>query len=121
MVAETSWVEWRRTVFATAAHEVVYMLQCSENVQELKPVTFSSLSLLQNSAQSHVFFFFEFAAKPLGVTWKKIAKSMGMWDSVREFARMYDGRMMMIIFTPLAFLSRFPFISNLDLPVSSPL
>ncbi|KAK2644698.1 hypothetical protein Ddye_019893 [Dipteronia dyeriana] len=57
--SEKLWVEWRRTVLATAAREI------------------------------------------LGVTWKKAVKSMGMWDSVREFARMYDGGMMMIIFSPL--------------------
>ncbi|KAK3225177.1 hypothetical protein Dsin_005039 [Dipteronia sinensis] len=48
----------------------------------------------------------------LGITWKKIVSSVGMWDSVREFSRMYDAGMGMIIFAPLALLSWFPFIST---------
>ncbi|XP_021908992.1 callose synthase 10-like [Carica papaya] len=29
----------------------------------------------------------------LAITWKKVIWSLGMWDSVREFARMYDAGM----------------------------
>ncbi|TKY73602.1 Callose synthase 10 [Spatholobus suberectus] len=48
----------------------------------------------------------------LAIAWKKIVWSLGLWDSVREFARMYDAGMGMIIFAPIAFLSWFPFIST---------
>ncbi|XP_028959712.2 callose synthase 10 [Malus domestica] len=48
----------------------------------------------------------------LAVTWKRIVRSLGLWDSVREFARMYDAGMGMFIFAPIAFLSWFPFIST---------
>lgn len=48
----------------------------------------------------------------LAITWKKVVRSLGLWDSVREFARMYDAGMGMIIFAPIAFLSWFPFIST---------
>ncbi|KAK9726727.1 hypothetical protein RND81_05G233500 [Saponaria officinalis] len=48
----------------------------------------------------------------LAITWKKVVKSMRLWDSVREFARMYDAGMGMLIFAPVAILSWFPFIST---------
>ncbi|GKV00612.1 hypothetical protein SLEP1_g13279 [Rubroshorea leprosula] len=48
----------------------------------------------------------------LAVTWKKVVRSLGLWDSVREFARMYDAGMGIIIFAPVAVLSWFPFIST---------
>lgn len=50
--------------------------------------------------------------KQLAVTWKRVVWSLGLWDSVREFARLYDAGMGMIIFAPIAFLSWFPFIST---------
>jgi callose synthase len=50
--------------------------------------------------------------KQLGITWKKVVKSLGLWESVREFARMYDAGMGMLIFAPVAVLSWFPFIST---------
>lgn len=48
----------------------------------------------------------------LAITWKKVTRSLGLWDSVREFARMYDAGMGIIIFAPIAVLSWFPFIST---------
>ncbi|XP_028116346.1 callose synthase 10 isoform X1 [Camellia sinensis] len=48
----------------------------------------------------------------LAITWKRIVRSLGLWDSVREFARMYDAGMGMIIFAPIAVLSWFPFVST---------
>ncbi|KAL3512615.1 hypothetical protein ACH5RR_025332 [Cinchona calisaya] len=48
----------------------------------------------------------------LAITWKSIVRSLGLWDSVKEFARMYDAGMGMIIFAPIAMLSWFPFIST---------
>lgn len=48
----------------------------------------------------------------LAVTWKKVLRSLGMWDSIREIARLYDAGFGMIIFAPIAVLSWFPFIST---------
>ncbi|KAM7475705.1 hypothetical protein LguiB_022948 [Lonicera macranthoides] len=48
----------------------------------------------------------------LAITWKRIVRNLGLWDSVREFARMYDAGMGMLIFAPIAVLSWFPFIST---------
>ena len=53
-----------------------------------------------------------FALMQLAVAWKKIVRSLGLWDSVREFARMYDAGMGVIIFAPIALLSWFPFVST---------
>ncbi|EPS61436.1 hypothetical protein M569_13361, partial [Genlisea aurea] len=38
----------------------------------------------------------------LAITWKKVVRSVGLWDSVKEFARMYDAGMGIIIFAPIA-------------------
>ncbi|GAB2269726.1 Callose synthase 10 [Dionaea muscipula] len=48
----------------------------------------------------------------LAIAWKKVVRSLGLWTSVREFARIYDAGMGMIIFAPVAVLSWFPFIST---------
>lgn len=48
----------------------------------------------------------------LAITWKGPLRSLGLWDSVREIARMYDAGMGILIFAPVAFLSWFPFIST---------
>ncbi|KAL2492350.1 Callose synthase 10 [Abeliophyllum distichum] len=48
----------------------------------------------------------------LAITWKRIVRSLGLWDSVKEFARMYDAGMGIIIFSPIAVLSWFPFVST---------
>lgn len=48
----------------------------------------------------------------LAVTWKRVVRSLGLWDSVREIARFYDAGMGTIIFAPVAVLSWFPFIST---------
>lgn len=48
----------------------------------------------------------------LAITWKKVVWTLGLWESVREFARMYDAGMGMIIFAPVAFLSWFPFMTT---------
>ncbi|CAH9107276.1 unnamed protein product [Cuscuta europaea] len=48
----------------------------------------------------------------LAITWKRVVRSLGMWDSVKEFARMFDAGMGMIIFAPIAILSWFPFVST---------
>ncbi|XP_075514445.1 callose synthase 10-like isoform X2 [Primulina tabacum] len=48
----------------------------------------------------------------LAITWKRVVKSLGLWDFVKEFARMYDAGMGIIIFAPIAILSWFPFVST---------
>ncbi|CAO2824721.1 unnamed protein product [Amaranthus hypochondriacus] len=48
----------------------------------------------------------------LAITWKKVVRSIGLWYSIREFARIYDAGMGMIIFVPVAILSWFPFVST---------
>ncbi|KAH9625672.1 hypothetical protein KSS87_000065 [Heliosperma pusillum] len=48
----------------------------------------------------------------VAITWKKVVRSIGLLDSVREFARMYDAGMGMLIFAPVAILSWFPFVST---------
>ncbi|GMH21528.1 hypothetical protein Nepgr_023370 [Nepenthes gracilis] len=48
----------------------------------------------------------------LAITWKRVVKSIGLWYSVREFARMYDAGMGALIFAPVAVLSWFPFVST---------
>ncbi|KAL3839046.1 hypothetical protein ACJIZ3_023637 [Penstemon smallii] len=48
----------------------------------------------------------------LAITWRSIVKRLGLWESVKEFARMYDAGMGIIIFAPIAVLSWFPFVST---------
>ncbi|KAJ6805753.1 callose synthase 10-like [Iris pallida] len=48
----------------------------------------------------------------LAITWRRLVRSLGLWDYVREIARMYDAGMGMLIFAPIAFLSWFPFVST---------
>ncbi|GAB2240870.1 hypothetical protein Droror1_Dr00021388 [Drosera rotundifolia] len=48
----------------------------------------------------------------LAIAWKKVVRSLGLWNSVREFGRIYDAGMGMIIFAPVAIMSWFPFVST---------
>ncbi|KAL7099192.1 hypothetical protein ACP275_09G067200 [Erythranthe tilingii] len=48
----------------------------------------------------------------LAIAWRGIVRSLGLWDSVKEFARMYDAGMGILIFSPIAVLSWFPFVST---------
>ncbi|KAG6506858.1 hypothetical protein ZIOFF_032190 [Zingiber officinale] len=48
----------------------------------------------------------------LAVSWKTFIKRLGLWDSLREIARLYDAGMGAVIFVPVAFLSWFPFVST---------
>ncbi|TVU09023.1 hypothetical protein EJB05_42462 [Eragrostis curvula] len=48
----------------------------------------------------------------LAITWKRLVKIVGLWDSVREIARMYDAGMGAVIFVPIVFFSWFPFVST---------
>ncbi|XP_039828027.1 callose synthase 10-like isoform X2 [Panicum virgatum] len=48
----------------------------------------------------------------LAITWKGLVKTLGLWDSVREIARMYDAGMGAVIFVPIVFFSWFPFVST---------
>ncbi|KAI4336268.1 hypothetical protein L6164_014813 [Bauhinia variegata] len=75
-------------------------------------VVFTSLSIADLFASILAFIPTGWAILSLAITWRKIVWRLGLWDSVREFARMYDAGMGMIIFAPIAFLSWFPFIST---------
>ncbi|VAI68706.1 unnamed protein product [Triticum turgidum subsp. durum] len=48
----------------------------------------------------------------LAITWKRVVKTLGLWDSVREISRMYDAGMGAVIFAPIVFFSWFPFVST---------
>ncbi|ESQ52310.1 hypothetical protein EUTSA_v10016126mg [Eutrema salsugineum] len=48
----------------------------------------------------------------LAITWRRLIKLLGLWETVREFGRIYDAAMGMLIFAPIALLSWFPFIST---------
>jgi callose synthase len=52
------------------------------------------------------------AVLSLAITWKRLIKLFGLWETVREFGRIYDAAMGMLIFAPIALLSWFPFIST---------
>ncbi|XP_048229033.1 callose synthase 10 isoform X2 [Ricinus communis] len=75
-------------------------------------VAFTDLTIADLFASILAFIPTGWAILCLAVTWKKVVWSLGLWDSVREFARMYDAGMGVIIFAPVAFLSWFPFIST---------
>ncbi|XP_027351814.1 callose synthase 10 isoform X1 [Abrus precatorius] len=75
-------------------------------------VAFTQLSIADLFASILAFIPTGWGILCLAIAWKKIVWSLGLWDSVREFARMYDAGMGMIIFAPIAFLSWFPFIST---------
>jgi len=48
----------------------------------------------------------------LAIAWKRVVKTLGLWDSVREISRMYDAGMGAVIFAPIVFFSWFPFVST---------
>ncbi|KAK7281994.1 hypothetical protein RIF29_10435 [Crotalaria pallida] len=75
-------------------------------------VAFTKLTIADLFASILAFIPTGWAILSLAITWKRVVWSLGLWDSVREFARMYDAGMGMIIFAPIAFLSWFPFIST---------
>ncbi|PWA96098.1 glycosyl transferase, family 48 [Artemisia annua] len=45
---------------------------------------------------------------------RPLVKRAGLWESVRTLARWYDIMMGLVVFTPVAFLACFPFISGLQ-------
>ncbi|XVE54543.1 hypothetical protein DITRI_Ditri03aG0090100 [Diplodiscus trichospermus] len=75
-------------------------------------VAFTNLSIADLFASILAFIPTGWAILCLAVTWKKVVRSLGLWDSVREIARFYDAGMGSIIFAPVAVLSWFPFIST---------
>ncbi|KAJ3672614.1 hypothetical protein LUZ60_007335 [Juncus effusus] len=48
----------------------------------------------------------------LAIAWRKYVRMIGLWESVREIARMYDTGMGALIFVPIALFSWFPFVST---------
>ncbi|KAH0462751.1 hypothetical protein IEQ34_010326 [Dendrobium chrysotoxum] len=75
-------------------------------------VAFTDLSVVDLFASILAFVPTGWAILCIAITWKGLVRSLGLWDSVREVARMYDAGMGMLIFAPVAFLSWFPFIST---------
>ncbi|KAA8540725.1 hypothetical protein F0562_024356 [Nyssa sinensis] len=75
-------------------------------------VAFTELSIPDLFASILAFIPTGWAIICLAITWKSIVRTLGLWESVREFARMYDAGMGMIIFAPVAVLSWFPFVST---------
>lgn len=75
-------------------------------------IIFTRLSIADIFASILAFIPTGWAIICLALTWKKVVRSLGLWESVREFARMYDAGMGVIIFAPVAFLSWFPFVST---------
>ncbi|KAK9104249.1 hypothetical protein Scep_021093 [Stephania cephalantha] len=75
-------------------------------------VYFTDLSIPDLFASVLAFIPTGWAILCLAITWRRIVRSLGLWESVREFARLYDAAMGMIIFSPIAVLSWFPFIST---------
>ncbi|KAF4376970.1 hypothetical protein F8388_022686 [Cannabis sativa] len=72
-------------------------------------VIFTDLSMRDLFASILAFIPTGWAIICLAVTWKRVFWSLGLWDSVREFAKMYDAAMGMLIFAPIALISWFPF------------
>ncbi|XVE56659.1 hypothetical protein DITRI_Ditri04bG0028500 [Diplodiscus trichospermus] len=75
-------------------------------------VAFTNLSIADLFASILAFIPTGWAILCLAVTWKKVVRSLGIWDSIREIARLYDAGMGLIIFAPVVVLSWFPFIST---------
>ncbi|XP_043723776.1 callose synthase 10 isoform X2 [Telopea speciosissima] len=75
-------------------------------------VAFTNLTILDIFASVLAYIPTGWAILSLAITWKKIVRRLGLWDSVREFGRYYDAGMGIIIFVPVAVLSWFPFVST---------
>lgn len=75
-------------------------------------VAFTDLSIPDLFASFLAFIATGWTILSVAIAWKRIVWILGLWDSVREFARMYDAGMGMVIFVPIAILSWFPFVST---------
>ncbi|KAL3374430.1 hypothetical protein AABB24_006090 [Solanum stoloniferum] len=75
-------------------------------------VALTELSVADLFASVLAFIATGWAVLCLAITWKRVVWSLGLWESVKEFARMYDAGMGIIIFAPVAILSWFPFVST---------
>ncbi|KAH0704540.1 hypothetical protein KY285_018818 [Solanum tuberosum] len=75
-------------------------------------VALTELSVADLLASVLAFIATGWAVLCLAITWKRVVWSLGLWESVKEFARMYDAGMGIIIFAPVAILSWFPFVST---------
>ncbi|XP_077236924.1 glucan synthase-like 8 [Tasmannia lanceolata] len=75
-------------------------------------VLFTNLSIPDLFACILAFIPTGWAILSLAIAWSGVVKALGLWDSVREVARLYDAGMGIIIFSPVALLSWFPFIST---------
>ncbi|KAK4362562.1 hypothetical protein RND71_017803 [Anisodus tanguticus] len=75
-------------------------------------VALTELSIADLFASVLAFIATGWAILCLAITWRRVVWSLGLWESVKEFARMYDAGMGIIIFAPVAILSWFPFVST---------
>ncbi|XP_072977021.1 callose synthase 10 isoform X1 [Typha angustifolia] len=75
-------------------------------------VVFTRMTIPDLFASALAFIATGWALLCFAITWKALVKSLRLWDSVREIARMYDAGMGMVIFGPVAILSWFPFVST---------
>ncbi|KAL4584830.1 hypothetical protein LXL04_009440 [Taraxacum kok-saghyz] len=75
-------------------------------------VIFTGLTVADLFASTLAFVATGWAVICVAVAWKGVVRRIGLWESVREFARMYDAGMGMVIFAPIAMLSWFPFVST---------
>lgn len=48
----------------------------------------------------------------IGQACRGVMKGVGLWESIKELGRAYEYIMGLIIFTPIAILSWFPFVSE---------
>ncbi|CAN0913971.1 Callose synthase 7 [Linum grandiflorum] len=48
----------------------------------------------------------------IGQAWRGVFKGIGLWDSIKELGRAYEYIMGLLIFTPIAVLSWFPFVNE---------
>ena len=53
-----------------------------------------------------------FILEQIGQVCRPCLKTVGLWDSIKELARAYEYVMGLVIFTPIAILSWFPFVSE---------
>ncbi|KAK6924728.1 Glycosyl transferase, family 48, partial [Dillenia turbinata] len=75
-------------------------------------VAFTDLSIPDLFASLLAFIPTGWAIICLAIAWKDIVRRLGLWHSLREYARLYDAGMGMLIFAPIAVLSWFPFVST---------
>ncbi|XP_020112888.1 callose synthase 10 [Ananas comosus] len=88
---------------ATAIGSIVFIILA---------VIFTALTIADLFASVLGFIATGWAVLSIAITWRSVVKRLGLWDSLREIARLYDAGMGILIFIPVAVLSWFPFVST---------